>query len=58
LLQAAGPQPRPLSAARRATRSTCELDPPVVHAAVRDAASANAADKVAWVREADDMTAR
>jgi TldD protein len=30
------------------------LDPPVVHAAVRDAASASAADKVAWVREADD----
>jgi TldD protein len=30
------------------------LDPPVVHAAVRDAASARAADKVAWVREADD----
>lgn len=28
--------------------------PPVVHEAVRDASSASAADKVAWVREADD----
>jgi TldD protein len=33
------------------------LEPPVVHEAVRAASSASAADKVAWVREADD-TAR
>jgi TldD protein len=31
------------------------LEPPVVHAALRDAASASSADKVAWVREADDV---
>jgi TldD protein len=30
------------------------LEPPVVHEAVREATSASAADKVAWVREADD----
>jgi TldD protein len=30
------------------------LEPPVVHEAVREAASAPSADKVAWVREADD----
>jgi TldD protein len=30
------------------------LEPPVVHAAVREAASAGSAEKVAWVREADD----
>jgi TldD protein len=30
------------------------LEPPVVHEAVREAASASSADKVAWVREADD----
>jgi TldD protein len=30
------------------------LEPPVVHEAVREAASAGSADKVAWVREADD----
>jgi TldD protein len=30
------------------------VEPPVVHAAARDADSASAADKVAWVREADD----
>jgi TldD protein len=29
-------------------------DPPVVHAAVREAAEATSADKVAWVHEADD----
>jgi TldD protein len=33
------------------------LEPPVVHEALRDAAQTSAADKVAWVREADD-TAR
>lgn len=31
------------------------LEPPVVHAATRDAASATSAEKVAWVREADDV---
>jgi TldD protein len=31
-----------------------QLDPPIVHPAVRDAASASSADKVVWVREADD----
>jgi TldD protein len=30
------------------------LEPPIVHEAVREAASAGSADKVAWVREADD----
>jgi TldD protein len=30
------------------------LEPPVVHEAVREAASAGSAEKVAWVREADD----
>ena len=30
------------------------LEPPVVHGATRDAASTGSADKVAWVREADD----
>ena len=30
------------------------LEPPVVHEATRDAASTGSADKVAWVREADD----
>jgi TldD protein len=30
------------------------LEPPVVHKATRDAASTGSADKVAWVREADD----
>jgi TldD protein len=30
------------------------LEPPVVHEATRAASSASAADKVAWVREADD----
>jgi TldD protein len=30
------------------------LEPPVVHDALRDAASASAADKVGWTREADD----
>jgi TldD protein len=30
------------------------LEPPVVHEAVRDAASTGSAQKVAWVREADD----
>lgn len=30
------------------------LEPPVVHGAQRDAASASSADKVGWVREADD----
>jgi TldD protein len=30
------------------------LEPPVVHEAVREAASAGSAHKVAWVREADD----
>jgi len=30
------------------------LEPPVVHEALRDASSVPAADKVAWVREADD----
>lgn len=34
-----------------------ELEPPVVHPALRDAASATSAEKVAWVREADE-TAR
>ncbi len=33
------------------------LEPPVVHEATRDASSISAADKVAWVREADE-TAR
>lgn len=30
------------------------LEPPVVHEALREAASASSADKVAWTREADD----
>ena len=30
------------------------LEPALVHGAIRDAASASSADKVAWVREADD----
>ncbi|MGH2527543.1 MAG: TldD/PmbA family protein, partial [Actinomycetota bacterium] len=30
------------------------LEPPVVHEATRDAASTGSADKVAWVRQADD----
>jgi TldD protein len=30
------------------------LEPPVVHEAIREAASASAADKVSWVRAADD----
>jgi TldD protein len=30
------------------------LEPPVVHAATRDATSVSSAEKVAWVREADD----
>ena len=30
------------------------LEPPVAHEALRDAASASSADKVGWVREADD----
>ncbi len=33
------------------------LEPPVVHDSIRDAAATSAADKVAWVREADE-TAR
>ncbi len=32
-----------------------ELEPPVVHVAERDAATVPAADKVAWLREVDDV---
>jgi TldD protein len=35
-------------------RDLSTLEPAVVHEAVREAASASSADKVAWVREADD----
>jgi TldD protein len=54
LLQAAGAAAASVDEGPGAVVALRTLDPPLVHEAIRDAASASSADKVAWVREADD----
>jgi TldD protein len=54
LLQAAAAAAAAVDEASGEVLDLRTLEPPVVHEAVREAASASSADKVAWVREADD----
>jgi len=55
LLQAATAAAASLDGAPGEVADLRELEPPVVHVAALDAASVPAADKVAWLREVDDV---